>query len=70
MVFGHPGQDGLHVANHVVEEHQQGQDHAVAKHVEENLALETRMKTRLAMKNVAVSIISYKPLSFILLLDA
>ena len=44
MVSGHPGQAGPTVAQHVVEEHQQEQDHALAKHVEESHALETTLK--------------------------
>ena len=43
MVSGHPGQPGPTVAQYVVEEHQQGQEHAVVKHVEEVLVLETTM---------------------------
>ena len=56
MVFGQPGQDGLNAAKHVVEENQQEQGHAVVKHVEENLALETTVKRNVAMRNVAVNI--------------
>ena len=55
MVFGHPGQDGLHVANHVVEEHQQGQDPAVVQAVVEILVPERTMKTKLAINNAVVS---------------
>ena len=43
MVVGNPGHPGPNVAKHVVEEHQQGQEHAVVKHVEEVLVLETTM---------------------------
>ena len=56
MVFGHPGQAGPTVAQYVVEEHQQDQDHALGKHVEESLALGTTLKARVVMRNVAVCI--------------
>ena len=57
MVFGHLGHPGLTVAKNVGEEHQQEQEPAVVKNVEENLALEITLKIRLVMRNVAVSII-------------
>ena len=43
MVSGHPGQAGPTVAQYVVEEHQQEQDHALVKHVEEVPVLGTTM---------------------------
>ena len=64
MVSGHPGQAGPTVAQYVVEEHQQEQDHALGKHVEESLVLETTLKARVVMRNVAVCIFLYQPLSF------
>ena len=56
MVFGPPGHPGLHAVRYVVEEHQQGQDHVMGCGVTENLVLETALKLKIVMINVAVSI--------------
>jgi len=61
MVSGHPGQAGPIVAQHVVEEHQQDQDHALAKQVEENLALGTTLKARVVTRNVALLMVFGHP---------
>jgi len=54
MVSGHPGHPGPTVAQYVVEEHHQEQDHALVKHVEESPALGTTMIARVVMRNVAL----------------
>jgi len=54
MVFGLPGHHGLHVAKHVVVEHQQGQDPAMECGAMENLAQEAALKIEIVMINAVL----------------
>ena len=66
MVFGHPGQSGLIVANTVVGEQHEEPGLAMVRHAVEMFALGTIMKARLAMSNAVVSIIPFVGNKFLL----